>query len=172
MIGIGLVVVLLLIVGFVFLQGRQNNQRDKVTPQTEKTEMEASQGTEEEFRYGGQVIAGSTTPYVEFTKSGYDQALAERKIIILNFYANWCPVCRAETPDLAAGFESLNNPNVVGFRVNWNDSDTDDDEKALAKAFSVPNQHTKVILINGKAVYNETEQWSKEDLVQQINAVL
>ncbi len=122
--------------------------------------------------YSGKVIAGSKTPYVEFSKADYDKALSEGKVVVLNFYANWCPVCRAEAPDIAAGFESLNNPNIVGFRVNWNDSDTDDDEKALAKAFSVPNQHTKVILINGKAVYNETEQWSKEDLVKTVNGVL
>lgn len=122
--------------------------------------------------YSGKVIAGSNTPYVEFTKADYDKALAEGKVVVLNFYANWCPVCRAEVADIAAGFDSLNNPNVVGFRVNYKDSDTDKDEEALAKQFSIPYQHTKVILKDGKEVLKETVQWSKGDLVKAVNAAL
>lgn len=121
--------------------------------------------------YTGNLIAGIVTPYLDFKKADYEKALSEGKIIVLNFYANWCPVCRAEAPDVKAGFDSLNNENVVGFRVNYNDPDTDESEKALAKEFGVTYQHTKVILKNGAYVFKETVQWSKEDLIDVVNKV-
>lgn len=116
------------------------------------------------------VIAGKTSPYIAFDQKSYDQALQDKKIIVLNFYANWCPICRAEEPDVKAAFESLNDPNVVGFQVNYNDDQTDPPEEALARRFGVTYQHTKVILKDGQQVIKETAQWDKETFVTQINA--
>lgn len=171
-IAIGFGIVVLLVAGFVYLQNQQSNQQDVVTEKTEKVEMEASKGQEVETEYAGTVIAGSTTPYLDFVKADYEKAIAEGKVIVLNFYANWCPVCRAETPDIVAGFDSLNNPNVIAFRVNYKDSDTDADEEALAKQFAVPYQHTKVILKDGKQVFKETVQWSRDDLVREVSTAI
>lgn len=117
----------------------------------------------------GIVIAGTTTPYLEFTQEGYDKALQNKKVVVLNFYANWCPICRAELPDVKSAFDSLENRDVVGFQVNYNDDQTDADEKALAKEFGVTYQHTKVILKDKQQVLKETAQWSKEEFVTQIN---
>lgn len=116
------------------------------------------------------VIAGKQTPYLEFSQEAYDKALQDKKIVVLNFYANWCPICRAEEPDVKAAFNSLNNPNVVGFQVNYNDDRTDAAEEALARRYGVTYQHTKVILKDGKQVLKETAQWSKETFISQINA--
>src|SRR3989344_7353244 len=57
--------------------------------------------------YKGVVLAGSSSPFLEFNKSDYEKALISGKIIFLDFYANWCPICRAETPEIHAGFDSL-----------------------------------------------------------------
>lgn len=111
----------------------------------------------------GNVISGDSSPFVEYTRAGYEKALADGKIIFLNFYANWCPVCRAETPVIDAGFNSLNSDKIVGFKVNFKDSDTDEDEKKLASEFSIPYQHTKIFLVNGQEVDRYPNQWSKED---------
>lgn len=118
----------------------------------------------------GVVIAGTTTPYLEFTQEGYEKALQDKKIIVLNFYANWCPICRAEEPDAKAAFDSLDNPDVVGFQVHFKDDLTTPEAKALAEKYSVPYQHTKVILKDGREVLKETAQWSKDEFVTQINA--
>lgn len=120
----------------------------------------------------GIVLTGTTTPYLEFTQAGYDQALKDKKVIVLNFYANWCPICRDEEPDVKAAFDSLNNPEVVGFQVNFKDNLTDSAEKDVAKQFAVPYQHTKVILKDGKEVLKETAQWDKDMFISQINAAL
>ncbi|OGH16465.1 MAG: hypothetical protein A3C30_04720 [Candidatus Levybacteria bacterium RIFCSPHIGHO2_02_FULL_40_18] len=122
--------------------------------------------------YQGNVLAGNVSPFLEFNKADYERAKSQGKIILLDFYANWCPVCRAEEPAIHSGFDELNDPNIVGFRVSFNDSDTDSDEKALAQEFNIPYQHTKVILKNGVEVSRSNEQWTKEDLIGAVNKEL
>lgn len=122
--------------------------------------------------YQGDLISGISAPYLVFTKVDYDQALLEGKIIFLDFYANWCPICRAEAPELIAGFNELSTDQIVGFRVNYKDDETDVDEKALAEQFDIPYQHTKVILVNGQEVSRSGESWDKEKFIEEINKVL
>ena len=181
-----LIVILLLGVGFI-VKGSQPSESpseameatsdndtmmmdDKDDAMMEQTSMVADgdEGMMME-EYAGDRLAGTTTPYLAFTQADYDKALSENKIVVLNFYANWCPICRAEDPDVKAAFESLDNPNVIGFQVNFKDPETDADEKALAEKFAVPYQHTKVILVDGKEVLKETAQWSTQEFVDAIN---
>lgn len=114
------------------------------------------------------VLAGTTSMYYEFTNEAYTQALHENKKILLFFYAEWCPGCIAEQPEVHAAFEELNNPNVVGFRVNYKDTHTDSYETALAKEFGIAYQHTKIILENGKQVLKAPDQWTKERYVAEL----
>lgn len=107
-------------------------------------------------------IAGSTSLFVEFTQSEFEKAKISDKIIFLDFYANWCPICRVEAPFIESAFNELTNENLVGFRVNFNDSETDNDEKKLAKEFNVPYQHTKIILQNGAETARYPDQWDKD----------
>lgn len=110
--------------------------------------------------------------YLPFSKDDYQRALDGDKIILLNFYANWCPFCRAEEPVIAAGFGSLASDRLVGFRVNYNDSETDADEKALADQFKITYQHTKVILKDGKEVFRTGDTWTKEDFASTMKPIL
>ena len=141
--------------------------------------MEAGEmmaGTEEDAammsgNYQGTHLAGTTTPYLAFTKADYEKALSENKVILLNFYASWCPICKTEQKETTAFFDSSDREDVVGFRVNFKDSDTDADEEELAKQFGVPYQHTKVIVKDGKQVLKSLEQWEKSDYEQALSAV-
>ncbi len=119
--------------------------------------------------YSGTLLAGASSPYYEFNQEDYDKALQSGKLIFLDFYANWCPICRAESPEIQAGFDSLATDKVIGFRVNYNDTETDEPEKQLAKKFGVTYQHTKVILKNGTEVLKKLEQWDRNELIKQIN---
>lgn len=171
-----LIIVVLVIIGggiFYFTQkqgGNEGSSVDSSMPVPENNTAEEKTVTKE--GYAGSLLAGSNSPYLEFTKADYDKALSEGKVIFLEFYADWCPICRAQTPELNAGFDSLNDPNVIGFRVNYNDSNTDAVEKDLAKEFNITYQHTHVILKNGKEVYRSSDQLSKEDFLELVNSEL
>ncbi|MBI2613768.1 MAG: thioredoxin family protein [Candidatus Levybacteria bacterium] len=119
--------------------------------------------------YSGRVLAGGYSPFLEFNKDDYEKALKSEKIILLDFYANWCPICRAEEPGIFDGFNSLTTDRIIGFRVNFNDSETDEDEKKLAKDFNVPYQHTKIFLRNGQEISRSVDQWSKERFLEEIS---
>lgn len=107
--------------------------------------------------------------YFEFTQKEYEKALSENKKIMLYFYASWCPTCRAEQPSTIGAFSELNDENIVGFRVNYKDSDTDSYEENLAKEFGITYQHTKVLIVNGKEVSKSLETWSKERYIEELN---
>ena len=114
------------------------------------------------------ILAGTTTPYIEFNKQDYQKALSENKIILLYFYANWCPLCKLEEPQTFAAFNELNKTDFIGFRVNYKDSDTDEDEVELAKEFGVTYQHTKVIIKNGQRVLKAPDSWDKDRYLEEI----
>ena len=112
------------------------------------------------------LIAGNVSKYYEFEKESYEMALNEGKIVYLEFYANWCPICRGMEPDLKSGFNELNKENVVGFRVNYNDNETDEYEKQLAKNFGITYQHTRVVIKNGTVILTDNTSWNKDRFIK------
>lgn len=178
---IGIAVLAVILIGGYVLyanQGSQNNgamMEKEVTPMMQQTEETTPPQDDammkKENRYAGKVLAGTTTQFIEFNQADYDKALAAKKIVFLDFYANWCPVCRAEAPELHAGFDALKNENVVGFRVNYKDTETDEDEKKLAQQYGITYQHTKVVLKDGKQVEKTQDTWDKETLVQKLQSI-
>lgn len=123
-------------------------------------------------KYTGTVLAGISAPLLDFKKVDYDEALKTDKLIVLYFYANWCPICKAEAPLLEEAFSQLKTDKVIGFRVNYKDDQTDKDEEALAKQFGVPYQHTKVFVKNGERVLKSPESWDTARYLKEINAEL
>jgi len=122
--------------------------------------------------YEGELLAGDKNPLLSFTKTDYEKAIASDKLVIIYFYANWCPICRAEFPKMESAFDKLTTDNVIGFRVNFNDNETDADEKALASEFGVAYQHTKVILKNGERILKSPESWDEARYLTEINKAL
>jgi len=126
----------------------------------------------EKSGYTGKMLAGTeSTKYLDFNKVDYEKALKEKKKILLYFYANWCPTCRIEQPKTFAAFNELNDPNLIGFRVNYRDSDTDAGEEALAKEFGVSYQHTKVLLVDGKREGKWPDSWDKQRYLDELKKI-
>jgi thiol-disulfide isomerase/thioredoxin len=124
------------------------------------------------FAPEGAILAGTVSPLIEFNRADYDRALAEGKTILLYFYANWCPICRVEFQDTQGAFRELNEPDIVGFRVSYNDSETDDNEESLARQFGIAYQHTKVVLVDGTPVLKDGSTWDRDKYLQEINTIL
>jgi len=64
----------------------------------------------------GTAPVGSVAP--PFTGTGLDGAKISSadyagKVLVLNFWATWCPPCRAETPDLIASYGKLHGDDVA-----------------------------------------------------------
>jgi len=122
----------------------------------------------------GKVIAGSSAKLIDYNKADFDAAAASDKLVVLYFYANWCPICREEVQNaLYPAFNELTRDDAVGFQVNYNDNQTDSDEEELAREHGVAYQHTKVFLKNGQRVLKSPESWDKsryfEEIEKQLN---
>jgi len=129
---------------------------------------------DEDLSFEGELLAGTKgqTELLVFNKADYDKAVASNKLVVLYFYANWCPICKVEFPVAEEVFDSLDTSQVVGFRVNYNDSETDKDEENLAREFGVAYQHTKVFVKDGNRVLKSPETWDADRYEKEINAFL
>ncbi len=125
------------------------------------------------LKYSGAVLAGTNAPLLDFTQADYEAALKSDKLVVLYFYANWCPICKEEVANsLYPAFNELTTDKVVGIRINYKDSETDSEEKALAVQFGIPYQHTKVLLKNGKQILKAPDSWNKMRYLDEINKAI
>lgn len=111
--------------------------------------------------FTGKQIAGNKSVLLEFNEADYQKAIAGDKLVVLFFYANWCPICKEEFPKFESAIEQLSHDGVVGFRVNFNDNETSTAEEALAREFGVAYQHTKVFIKNGERVLKAPDSWDE-----------
>lgn len=110
--------------------------------------------------------------YVPYQDGMFDAALEQDKVIFLEFYANWCPICANQEPKIEAAFQDITNSDIVGFRVNYKDSDTDDAERDLARRFGITYQHTHVILDrDGNVAIKSLDTWSEERIKEELRMV-
>jgi thiol-disulfide isomerase/thioredoxin len=146
-------VIVLIVVGVLALAGgiyyysrpktSGDLQRDFMKPDASDVEMES----------GGNEVT-ERDRYIEYTPEGYEIYKNIRRVLF--FYANWCPTCRPADADFMKN-ETKIPEDVVVIRVNYNDSDTDNNEKELAEFYSVTYQHT-FVQIDGDG--NEITKWN------------
>mgnify|MGYP001582859187 FL=1 len=158
-----IIFIIVFVLGFGVIIVVNNQKQTKMPAKESAVEVRKIEG------YLGKVLAGNSSPFLEFNREDYEKALKSDKIILLDFYANWCPICRAEEPGILDGFDSLTTDKLIGFRINFNDSETDSDEKQLAKDFNVPYQHTKIFIKKGVEISRSVDQWDKERFLKEIS---
>lgn len=138
---ISILLILVFALNFAADEVTQNQDRTATTVPvaTDSASSATSSAVPQEVTINSTKLANN---YFVFERSEYEKAKAANRPIFLFFYANWCPTCARQEPINVVTFNSLTSSNVIGFRVNYNDSDTSDDEEGLAKEFGVRYQHT------------------------------
>lgn len=92
----------------------------------------------------------STSGYVQYSKAALDEAASNRRVLF--FYASWCPTCKPADERFSQNTSKIPE-DVTVIRVNYNDPETDQEEKDLARKYGVTYQHTFVqIDSSGKEV--------------------
>lgn len=118
----------------------------------------------------GALLAGKESQLYDFTVERYQEALSSDKLVVVYFYASWCPICQQEFPQMEAAFNEMNNPNVIGFRVHFNDRETGSAERSLAIEHGVSYQHTKLFIKNNQRILKSLVSWEKSKYIQEVNA--
>ena len=103
---------------------------------------------------GDEQMMKITDAYVEFSPTVLAEAAKTRRVLF--FYASWCPTCRPADKNFTENLAQI-PADVTLIRVNYNDPDTDQDEKALAGKYGVTYQHT-FVLIDEQG--NEVTKWN------------
>ena len=158
-----------LIVSIIFIYGCSTGTQAGV--EAEKISLE--KGEIQKTTKALTQFAGSTSPYYRFDKAHFENSLKEGKVIFLDFHADWCPICQKEKPEILAAFNELDNDDVVGYQVHYNDGQTTEDDKEMAKKYGITYQHTKVIIgKDGKVALKSLEVFSKEKIINEINTAI
>jgi thiol:disulfide interchange protein len=79
---------------------------------------------------------------VPFTQAAFEAAQAAGKPILVEVYAPWCPVCRAQQAGISAAQRNAANADLVVFRIDF------DSQKAEQRPLRVTRQST-LIAFNG-----------------------
>ena len=110
-----------------------------------------------------------------------------KKIVILNFFATWCPPCREEIPGLISITKERSNDVVIlglsvdenidilprfinSFKINYRVLRADKDIQRFFKINAIP--HNAIINKKGELVFSEGMFKSKQELNEMIDKLL
>ena len=161
------IVLVVLGIGGYFLYS-QNQNSDSMMVKDDSAMMESSDSVEktdammEQSTGSGAAVEGKTNNdnmmseggYQPFSQSAFDQASGSKRVLF--FFANWCPTCKPIDAELSAPTAKI-PAGVEIFRVNYNDTETDATDKALAAKYGVTYQHT---FVQVDAEGNEVTKWN------------
>jgi thiol-disulfide isomerase/thioredoxin len=125
------------------------NQTDKMVPE-ESMMKQDKMATDSDKMMADDKMMMSEKKYLPFSQSVFENAATGKRVLF--FFANWCPTCKPADADFQTNMSKIPD-GVTLIRVNYNDTETDQAEKDLAKKYTVTYQHTFVqIDANGKEI--------------------
>jgi len=162
----------------------ESTQQKKTEDITAQTSAETSAETEEET-----VAYNNDFTLYDLNKNRVSMHDYKGKIVVLNFWATWCPPCVAEVPDFVETYNEYKDKNVQFFGIS------DDDINALANFVAEYNvtyptlidgsedrimpawgidaiPHTFILNGNGDIVFDNLGMMSKDQLVNAIENAL
>lgn len=129
------------IAGFIFVQSKAQTPASQSATGGLMQKDEEAMEKDDPSAGAGQDTMVDGSRYVEYTKASFNSAAGNRRV--LYFYANWCPTCRPADANFKENASKIPE-DVTVIRVNYNDTDTDQEEKDLARKYGITYQHTFV----------------------------
>ncbi len=164
---IALVFVVLAI--FAFTKKADNDKKKDNFTGVSNTATNSSQTNPENGDIKSEKLANN---YFIFKKESYESTITYKLPVFLFFYNNACSECEKQESVTIETFNNLGKNSVIGFRVNYADNDTSQDEKDLAKKFGIKDDLVMVILDNnGQQQHTFTSRVNKETLSAALNKV-
>src|SRR5688572_20982151 len=112
------VVLIIVTIGIFAYSSTQNPQSsDSMLPK--ESGMDAIVGEDK-------TMTKESSRYLIYTKANLDNAKSTRRVLF--FYANWCSTCRPADASFSQN-QSKIPTDITLFRVNYNDTETDQEEK-------------------------------------------
>lgn len=113
------------------------------------------------------------------TKAPYQQSSSSsssnsKDVEVLYFFTNWCPYCKTATPEVQAVIDQLNNTQINGYTVIFQqiDCSTENAEnEQLINTYHVDSYPT-IKLVKGSEVIDYDAKPDKDTLIQFINTSL
>ena len=136
---LGIVTLLILFTGIGLFMMSQTSKNDSPQSSLEVNPSPAQTGHTLETPEVQLEVAASS--YQEFSETALSDSDDKRRVLF--FYANWCPTCKAAEQDIQENIDELPD-DVVIIRVNYNDTNTNENEKELARKYAITYQHTFV----------------------------
>lgn len=89
------------------------------------------------LRSQGRPTSGPAPDFTLYLFDGGTLRLSDQrgKVVVLNFWASWCPPCREEAPALERVWRQYKDKGVLFIGVNW--SDTEDAARAYLAEFNI-----------------------------------
>lgn len=145
---IGVFIIAVLAGGVFFIQDNSEPRADIPTLMDDSlTADETMSGENSEPEES--MVTREEKGYVAYSSEGYSSIENDRHVLF--FYADWCPTCRPVDRELQERSGEL-PADLTVVRVNYNDTDTDSSEEALADQYGITYQHTFVLIEDGEVV--------------------
>lgn len=81
--------------------------------------------------------------WLPYSASAFTAAQQKKKVIVVDVFASWCPVCRKQEQVTSALLKDEDFADVVMFKVNY------DTEKSFLRMHKIPRQST-ILVFRGK----------------------
>jgi len=138
------ITIIIFVVGMIILSNYLNNINN-----TEINNLEENK------------VSESKVEILKVTSDNFEEeVLKSEKIVLIDFYADWCGPCKAYSPIVEAF--AAENEDIKVVKVNVDDSE---DLAIKYKAMSIP---TTIIIKNGKEINRAVGIISKNNLAQMV----
>lgn len=145
-----LVVLFLIGTGVFVYSSKQRSSGESVSPKNDIVEQDK---------------ASDDSRYIVYSKANLEDAKNTRRVLF--FYANWCPTCRPADEAFSQN-ENKIPQGVTLIRVNYNDTETDQEENDLALQYGITYQHTFVQIDENGNVVTKWNGGQIDELLQNI----